>query len=67
MHSEDGTPAKRDVTPVSETDVLAARDLLQLMLIEYGNVHIETLGQLLRLTQTAELEYSRICVRRLCN
>jgi len=46
---------------------MAAHDILQLMLIEYGDVHIETLGQLLKLTRSAEQEYSRICVRRLCN
>jgi len=51
---------------IQETDILSARDTLQLMLIEYGDVHIETLGQLLRLTRTAEQEYSRICIRRLC-
>ncbi len=51
----------------SDSDILLARDTLQLMLIEYGQIHIETLGQLLRLTRVAEQEYSRICVRRFCN
>jgi hypothetical protein len=47
-------------------DILNARDSLQVMLIEFGNVPIESLGQLFRLTTTAELEYSRICKLRLC-
>jgi len=42
-----------------------AKDCLDLMLIEFGDVHIETLGQLLKLTNTAEREYSYICCRRL--
>ena len=49
-----------------DLDIQSARDALQLMLIEYGEVHIETLGQLLRITRVAEEEYSRICVRRFC-
>ena len=59
-------PEKTATVRVSEADLMAARDTLQLMLIEYGDVHIETLGQLLRLTRSAEQEFSRICVRRLC-
>jgi hypothetical protein len=55
-----------DKSYLIEQDFMKARDTLQLMLMEYGDVHIETLGQLLRLTQTAEIEYSRICVMRLC-
>jgi hypothetical protein len=47
-------------------DILNARDSLELMLIEYGNVHIETLGQLLSLTRAVEIEYSHICAHRLC-
>ena len=49
-----------------EKDALNARDMLHLLLIEFGDVHIETLGQLLRLTHSAEQEYSRICIRRVC-
>jgi hypothetical protein len=60
-------PEKPAKVPVSEADLMAAHDALQLMLIEYGDVHIETLGQLLRLTRSAEEEYSRICIRRLCS
>jgi hypothetical protein len=60
MHTDGKSPDRK-------TDVLAARDTLHLMLIEYGDVHIETLGQLLRLTQTAEQVYSRICIRRMCS
>jgi hypothetical protein len=48
-----------------DQDILDAHDILHLMLIEFGDVHIETLGQLLRLTYSAEKEFSRICVRRL--
>jgi hypothetical protein len=47
-------------------DILEARDSLELMLLEYGNVHIETLGQLLSLTRAVEIEYSHICAHRLC-
>ena len=42
-----------------------AKDCLHLMLLEFGDVHIETLGQLLKLTNTAEREYSHICCQRL--
>jgi len=42
-----------------------AKDCLHLMLLEFGDVHIETLGQLLKLTNTAEREYMHICCRRL--
>lgn len=52
---------------VAEIDVLNARDSLELMLLEYGNVHIETLGQLLSLTRAVEIEYSHICAHRLCH
>jgi hypothetical protein len=38
---------------------------MHLMLLEFGDVHIETLGQLLKLTNTAEREYSHICCQRL--
>lgn len=57
----------KDQHSIEDTDILNARDILQLMLLEYGNVHIENLGQLLRLTRAAEEEYSRICIRRQCN
>ena len=53
--------------PVASNDILNARDSLELMLIEYGNVHIETLGQLLSLTRAVEIEYSHICAHRLCH
>lgn len=57
---------KSATTQVVTSDILNARDSLELMLIEYGNVHIETLGQLLSLTRTVEIEYSHICAHRLC-
>ena len=55
-------------TMITDTpgDIMEARDCIQLMLLEYGNVHIETLGQLLKLTNTAEREYEYICTRRCC-
>ncbi|MGB5541734.1 MAG: hypothetical protein WBO37_16755 [Gammaproteobacteria bacterium] len=53
-------------TQVVMTDILNARNSLELMLLEYGNVHIETLHQLLSLTRTVEIEYSHICAHRLC-
>jgi hypothetical protein len=52
-------------TQTKLTEIQNARDCLQVMIIEFGNVPIETLGQLFRLTSTAELEYSRICANRL--
>jgi len=51
---------------INPADILKARNSLELMLLEYGNVHIETLGQLLMLTKTAEIEYSYICAHRFC-
>lgn len=52
---------------VANTDILNARDSLELMLLEYGNVHIETLRQLLSLTRAVEIEYTYICAHRLCH
>jgi hypothetical protein len=46
-------------------NIAEARDCMHLMLLEFGDVHIETLGQLLKLTNTAEREYSHICCQRL--
>lgn len=46
-------------------DIMHATDCMHLMLLEFGDVHIETLGQLLRLTNSAEQEFSHICSRRL--
>ena len=58
---------KKATARVAPTDILNARNSLELMLIEYGNVHIETLGQLLLLTRSVEIEYSYICAHRLCH
>jgi hypothetical protein len=58
---------KNATVQVAPIDILKARDSLELMLIEYGNVHIETLGQLLSLTRTVEIEYSHLCAHRLCH
>jgi len=45
-------------------DIQSARDSLELMLLEYGDVQIETLGQLLSLTRNAEIVYSHISAHR---
>ena len=45
---------------------LDARDCLQLLIIEYGDTHIDTLAQLLHLTSSVEVEFSHICAQRLC-
>lgn len=45
-------------------DLASARDCLHLMLLEYGDVRIETLGQLLKLTNSAEQQFSHLCNRR---
>ncbi|MEZ5541863.1 MAG: hypothetical protein R3F42_07455 [Pseudomonadota bacterium] len=58
---------KRATVQVATNDILNARNSLELMVLEYGNVHIETLGQLLSLTRTVEIEYSHLCAHRLCN
>ncbi len=47
-------------------DIMEAKDCIQVLLMEYGDVHIETLGQLLQLTNTAERDYEFICTRRCC-
>ena len=46
-------------------DIMHARDCLHLMLLEFGDVHIETFRQLLRMTNSPEQEFSHICSRRL--
>ena len=48
-------------------DVLDARDCLQLLLIEYGEIHIDTLAQLFDLTSHVEHEFPRICAQRHCS
>ena len=45
---------------------LEARDCLQLLIIEYGDTHIDTLAQLLHLTSSVEIEFSHIWAQRLC-
>ncbi|MGD2111823.1 MAG: hypothetical protein PVI50_00445 [Gammaproteobacteria bacterium] len=44
---------------------MEARDCLQLLLIEFGDTHIDTLAQLIDLTTLVEIEFSHICARRL--
>ena len=45
-------------------DVLDARDCLQLLILEYGDIHIEKLATLLHLTSSVEIEFSHICAQR---
>jgi hypothetical protein len=47
-------------------DVMDARDCLQLLLIEYGDIHIDTLAQLFDLNNRVELEFPHICAQRQC-
>jgi len=42
-----------------------ARDCLQCLIILYGETHIDTLAQLLNLTNYAQIEFSHLCARRL--
>ena len=46
-------------------DLLDARDCLHLLIMEYGDTHIDTLAQLLHLTSSVEIEFHHICARRL--
>ena len=46
-------------------DILEARDCLHLLIMEYGDTHIDTLAQLLHLTSSVEIEFHQICARRL--
>ena len=59
----DNNTARPRVIPAA---ILSARDSLELMLLEYGNIQIETLGQLLSLTRAVEIEYSHLCAYRRC-
>jgi hypothetical protein len=54
---ETGTP--------DSVSAMEARDCLQLLLIEFGDTHIDTLAQLIDLTTLVEIEFSHICARRL--
>jgi hypothetical protein len=54
-----------DVHRPDPEEILAARDCLQLLIIEYGDTHIDTLVQLLHLTSSVEVEFSHICAQRL--
>ena len=44
---------------------LDARDCLQLLIIEYGDTHIDTLAQLLHLTSSVEVEFYHVRAQRL--
>ena len=47
-------------------DVKNVRDCLQLLILEYGDTHIDTLAQLLHLTSSVEIEFSHLCAHRIC-
>ena len=53
--------AARKIKPLPED----ARDCLQCLIIMYGETHIDTLSQLLLLTNYAQIEFSHLCARRL--
>jgi len=53
-----------DTDANSSVDLESASNCLELMLLEYPDVRINTFGELLRLTNSAEREYSQICQRR---
>ena len=55
-----------EVQKLNPESPLDARDCLQLLIIEYGDTHIDTLAQLLHLTSSVEVEFSHICAQRLC-
>lgn len=55
-----------ELTKPDPESPLDARDCLQLLIIEYGDTHIDTLAQLLHLTSSVEVEFSHICAQRLC-
>jgi len=40
------------------------RDCLQLLLMEYGDTHIDNLAQLFDLTSRVEIEFSHLCAYR---
>ena len=50
--------------PELSMDLMEVHDCMDVMLREFGEVHIETLCQLLRMTNLAEYEYAHICCRR---
>jgi hypothetical protein len=54
-----------DVHRPDPEEILAARDCLQLLIIEYGDTHIDTLVQLLHLTSSVEVEFSHLSAQRL--
>jgi len=56
----------RELSELVPDDAMDARDCLQLLLIEYGDTHIDTLAQLFELTNRVELEFPHICAKRHC-
>ena len=57
--------AERPSTQESRRLPEDAKDCLQCLIILYGETHIDTLAQLLNLTEYAEAEYAHLCVKRL--
>jgi hypothetical protein len=56
----------KELAELVPEDVMDARDCLQLLLIEYGDTHIDTLAQLFELTNRVEHEFPHICAQRYC-
>jgi hypothetical protein len=57
-------PAEQQSVHASVPELEDARDSLQCLILMYGEMHIDTLAQLLNLTACAETEYSHLRVRR---
>ena len=57
-------PAEQLPVPVSVPELEDASDCLQCLILMYGEIHIDTLAQLLNLTAYAETEYSHLRVMR---
>lgn len=60
------TIKKKFPKPDHPEDVMDAKDCLQLLILEYGDTHIDTLAQLLHLTSSVEVEFSHLCAHRIC-
>ena len=57
---------EKEMVKPDSRDIMDAKDCLQLLIIEYGDTHIDTLAQLLHLTSSVEIEFSHLCAQRLC-
>jgi len=56
----------KEIAELASDDVMDARDCLHLLLIEYGDIHIDTLAQLFELNNRVEYEFPHICAQRHC-